>query len=307
MEFLPSVARKSTCWSAAIKLALPYLNISAYKFCRLGGLESLRAQLKERCRELDLKGTIVLSTEGINVNVAGVDDRVEGLRRELAADPRFADLEYKESRSNERPFSRMLVRVKNEIVPLGDTQVDPSEKTAPRLSPQQLKEWLDEGRDFTLLDTRNDYEVRIGTFKQASHLSIQTFREFPSAVEGRVPNDDEKPLVMFCTGGIRCEKASAVLLERGFRQVYQLDGGILGYFKQCGAAHYEGECFVYDQRVALDESLDETATIQCFSCGQPLTPEEQREESYVPDVSCPYCIGGKVNGRPRRNTKSDAL
>jgi UPF0176 protein len=163
-------------------------------------------------------------------------------------------------------------------------------RTSPKLAARELKQWLDEGRPVTLLDTRNDYEVKLGTFKNARAIGIDHFREFPDAVRKLPPELKEQPIVMFCTGGIRCEKAGPFMEREGFKKIFQLDGGILKYFEECGGAHYDGECFVFDQRVGLDPSLQETESTQCFRCLTPLTEADQKDARYVSGQSCPYCF-----------------
>jgi predicted sulfurtransferase len=174
----------------------------------------------------------------------------------LAMEP-FKDMEFKESWSSGIAFPRMLVKVKNEIIPLGLPSVDPLQKTGTRLAPQELKAWLDERKDFLLVDTRNDYEVDYGTFENAVSFELKNFRDFPKHLSELPEEARERPVVMFCTGGIRCEKATAVAMDMGFKEVYQLDGGILRYFEECGGSHYEGQCFVFDRRIAVDTDLSE--------------------------------------------------
>lgn len=265
------------------------LNVAAYKFVALDDLPALRAGLRVRVDELGLRGTILIAPEGINLFIAGEGEAVESLLGDLAQDSRLADLNIKRSWSDEQPFNRMLVKIKKEIIAFGDFGVDPVNRPAPRISPERLKAWLDAGREIVLLDTRNDYEVKLGTFSGAQDFRIRHFRDFTHAALTHAPTLAEKTVVTFCTGGIRCEKAAPFLIENGYRDVYQLDGGILAYFERCGGAHYDGECFVFDRRVALDAQLEETGTVQCFNCLSPLAPEEQNSPAYVPDVSCPYC------------------
>lgn len=266
-----------------------FTNIAAYRFAELEDLPTLRTKLKESCRSLGLKGTILLSPEGINVFVAGSLQSVEQLLDLLRAIPGLADLTAKYSQSDEQPFNRMLVKLKKEIIAFGVEGIDPARKTAPKLPPKELKKWLDEGRPVTLLDTRNDYEVKLGSFKGALRAEIDHFREFPDAVR-RLPDSlKDEPVIMFCTGGIRCEKAGPFMEREGFRNIFQLDGGILKYFEECGDAHYDGECFVFDQRVGIDGRLRETGSAICFNCQMPLTIEEQRHPHYVPEKSCPHC------------------
>jgi len=209
------------------------------------------------CLERKLKGTILLSGEGINIFVAGAPNDVEILITHLLADQRFSDMACKRSFSHDVPFKRLQVKVKREII-AGRT---PAElPPAPRLAAAELKRWLDEGRPLTLLDTRNAFEVEVGTFRGAQHLGLGNFREFPGKCGQLDRQTLQGPIVTFCTGGIRCEKAAPMLLAQGFRDVYQLDGGILAYFQQCGAAHYDGNCFVFDERVALTPQLTEART-----------------------------------------------
>jgi UPF0176 protein len=267
----------------------PVTNIAAYKFAALSNLKPLRAQLLTQCKGRGLKGTILLSTEGINLFVAGERDSVEALLAELRRIEGLEDLTPKYSESERQPFSRMLVRIKKEIIAFGVPDIDPVNKPAPKLAAAELKKWLDEGRPVTLLDTRNDYEVKLGTFRNAVAIGIDHFRQFPDAVAKLPAEMKKQPIVMFCTGGIRCEKAGPFMQREGFEQIYQLDGGILKYFEECGGAHYDGECFVFDHRVGLDPHLGETSSDQCYACQTPLTAAEQQDERFVKGVSCPYC------------------
>ncbi len=264
-------------------------NISTYRFAPLGGLKELRAELKDSCDAWNLKGTILLSTEGINLFVAGSAESIGKLIARLRAIPGLEDLEPKVSLSETQPFNRMLVRLKKEIIAFGVDCVRPAEYTSPKIAPKELKRWLDEGRPVTLLDTRNDYEVKLGTFKGAIDPRIRTFRGFPEAVEKLPEALKDQPVVMFCTGGIRCEKAGPFMEMQGFRNIYQLDGGILKYFEECGGAHYEGDCFVFDQRVGVDPALCESDHAVCHACLAPLNAAEQEDPRFVPGTSCPYC------------------
>jgi UPF0176 protein len=272
---------------------MPVFNLSAYKFTPLGDLPALRERLKNRTAASGLRGTILLSPEGINLFVAGERAAVDDLTRELRTIAGLEDLTPKESESAEQPFNRMLVKIKKEIIAFGIEGIDPARKPTRKLSPATLKQWLDEGRPVTLLDTRNAYEVRMGTFRGARHAGIDHFREFPAAARRLAPElkAQPNPVVMFCTGGIRCEKAGPFMEREGFQNVFQLEGGILKYFEQCGSAHYEGECFVFDQRVGVDAALRETDSVLCFNCQMPLSAEEQRHPHYVFEKSCPHCFG----------------
>ncbi|MBD16267.1 MAG: sulfurtransferase [Planctomycetaceae bacterium] len=265
------------------------VNIAAYKFTRLTNIEERRDPLRSFCRDLELKGTILLSPEGINLFLAGCPSAIATLIAHLENDAEIGPLTVKESLSDYQPFNRMLVRIKKEIIAFGIEGIDPQNAPAQKITPQELKEWLYEGRPCTLLDVRNEYEVRLGTFQNSVTLPIHHFRNFPETAREIPPQYKNQPVVMFCTGGIRCEKAGPYLAQNGFDQVYQLDGGILKYFEDCGQAHYEGDCFVFDKRTAVDANLQETATTLCYACQNPLTVDQQASPQYVPGESCPYC------------------
>lgn len=265
------------------------VNLSAYRFTPLDGLPALREQLLALTTAQGLKGTILLSPEGINLFVAGPRAATTALLAALHAIPGLEGLTPKESLSDEQPFNRMLVKIKKEIIAFGVDGIDPARRPTAKLPARTLRQWLDEGRPITLLDTRNDYEVRMGTFHGAMPAGIENFRDFPAAV-ARLPEAlKTQPVVMFCTGGIRCEKAGPFMERAGFQNVLQLEGGILKYFEECGGAHYDGECFVFDKRVGVDPALRETGSVMCFACQMPLKPEEQEDPRYVPDKSCPHC------------------
>ncbi len=266
-----------------------FVNIAGYKFVTLVGLPDLKARLLPRCRELELKGTILLSNEGINLFLAGSRRSVDNFLIELRQLEPFRDFEIKESLSDHQPFNRMLVRLKKEIISMGVPTIVPERRTSPKLKATELKQWLDEGKPVTLLDVRNDYEIEVGTFENATPIGIDHFRKFPDAVNRLPAEMKDAPVVMFCTGGIRCEKAGPLMEEQGFENVFQLDGGILKYFEECGSDHYAGECFVFDQRVAVDPELRETETTQCYACQAVLSIDDQRSPHYQPPNTCPKC------------------
>jgi predicted sulfurtransferase len=278
---------------------LPFLNIAVYKFTQLGNpeqfnsREELRKDLKQLCKDLELKGSILLSREGINLFIAGFPEKVEALLTYLRRIPGLEDLDAKRSESAEQPFNRMLVKIKQEIIAFGIEGIDPVRQSSPRISARDLKALLDDGRPVTLLDTRNDYEVKLGTFTGATRLGIDHFREFPEAIRSIPDSLKDSMVVTFCTGGIRCEKAAPLLAREGFQNVLQLEGGILKYFEECGGAHYEGECFVFDKRVGLAPDLKETGSQLCFACQMPLTVEELKDPRYQYEVSCPSCYQEK--------------
>ena len=224
-----------------------FVNISAYKFVPIADPAAIKADLLPLCRSLDLKGTILVSLEGINMFVAGTRDAIDCYLEHLTIYPDFDDLPIKESLSDHQPFSRMLVRLKKEIISMGVESIKPAVRTSPKLSAAELRQWLDEGKDITLLDVRNDYEVEVGTFTKATPIGVDHFRKFPEAIKGLPEEAKQKPVVMFCTGGIRCEKAGPLMQAHGFEHVYQLDGGILRYFEEVGGDHYDGGLFCIRQ------------------------------------------------------------
>jgi UPF0176 protein len=268
-----------------------FINIAAYQFHPqpLDQLQSRRDALRSLCRTLELKGTILLSGEGINLFLAGSRVAVDEVLASIRTLPGMADLPVKESLTDYQPFHRMLVKIKHEIIPVGCSEVTPQPDASPKIAPAQLKQWLDENRELALLDTRNDYEVGLGTFRGAIDLKLRNFRDFPAAAAALPDAIKKKPVVMFCTGGIRCEKIGPYMKGLGFEEIYQLEGGILKYFEDCQQHHYEGECFVFDQRVAVDPSLAPTDARECYACKHALTPEDCEASTYREGISCPYC------------------
>ncbi|MFN9664457.1 MAG: pseudouridine synthase [Akkermansiaceae bacterium] len=281
-------------------------NLAAYRFVELSGLKELREELLALCKDAGLKGTILLSVEGINLFVAGAEQGVDQLMARLRQIRGLEDFAGKVSVSDDQPFRRMLVRIKKEIISFGIEGVVPGKRTSPKLSAKELKRWLDEGRKSTLLDTRNDYEVKLGTFEGAIVPDIHTFREFPKAVRELPEEMKDETIVMFCTGGIRCEKAGPFMEMEGFKHIYQLDGGILKYFEECGGDHYQGECFVFDQRVGVDPALQETDSAMCFVCQAPLKAEDQEDHRYTESVSCPHCFKSEPEKMSQRIAQAQA-
>lgn len=266
------------------------MNIAGYRFVDLDDRDELQAMLRSLCLDLGLKGTVLLAPEGINFFLAGNQTSIEQFTQVLDKDGRFAEIPLKVSYTEYQPFNRMNVRKKNEIISVGLDHIRPADFTGEELEPRDFKAMLDAGESVHVLDTRNDYELRVGTFENAIDLDIRTFRAFPEAIQRLPESMKDEPVVMFCTGGIRCEKASAIMMEAGFTNVKQLKGGVLGYFEQVGGDHWNGDCFVFDQRVAVNPSLDETEVVVCFACREPLSKEEQTSPDYVIGMSCPYCI-----------------
>jgi len=270
------------------------INTSGYRFVALSSLIRVKEfflRLMHRCQ---LKGTVLLSHEGVNILVAGAREAVDAMYEALAQDSRFDNIDFKESVSDFVPFQKAVVKIKPEIITMGDESVQPVQAQAKHLSAKALQNWLDEKKTFTLLDTRNDYEIEFGTFKQAVDLKLKNFREFPEAAKQQLSAATKKqPLVMFCTGGVRCEKAALALEQQGFEDVYQLDGGVLKYFETCHGAHWQGDCFVFDERVALDARLQPTGAVQCKVCAHPVSVEAQTLASYQPGISCSHCFPSK--------------
>lgn len=267
-----------------------FLNIAGYKFVAIPDRDNLRQPFKEKCDSLNLRGTILISYEGINIFVAGLESNIIVFRDWVVEDERFKDIPFKESNSDSQPFNRMNVRLKNEIISVGLPNFDRIDSEEGRIFPNELHERLSNNEDIVLLDTRNTYETRLGSFQNSIELGIRTFRAFPEAVANMDESLKDKQIVMFCTGGVRCEKASVIMRDAGFTNVRQLEGGILGYFQEVGGTHWDGECFVFDKRVALKPDLTETGTTVCFACREPLVPEQQLHPAYVPGISCSYCI-----------------
>jgi len=239
------------------------LNISAYKFVTLTDAAALRPILLERATNLQLKGTILLAEEGINLFLAGSDTGVREFFAQLQTDKRFADLRAKESWSCRQPFQKMRVKLKAEIIRMNHPTIQPEASRAPAVDAQTVRRWLDQGTDdsgrpVVTLDTRNAFEVAHGTFRGAIDWGISKFSDFPKALLEHMSELQGKTVVSFCTGGIRCEKAAILMRDAGLQNVYQLEGGILKYLEDAGAAHYQGDCFVFDERLTLDASLAAT-------------------------------------------------
>ena len=238
----------------------PVVNIAAYHFVAFPDAAEQQAEFESRCQELGLLGTVLLTPEGINLFLAGTREGIGGFLAWLRSDARFARIQVKESLSPTQPFKRLRIKARAEIITMRLPMIQPIDGRAPVVTPANLKRWLDQGHDdagrpVVMLDTRNGFEVAAGTFADAKHYNLVKFSEFPTVIAEHRDELADATVVTFCTGGIRCEKA-ALLMERiGFEHVYQLDGGILGYFEAVGGAHYQGSCFVFDERIAVDPQL----------------------------------------------------
>lgn len=269
---------------------MTYCVAALYHFARLSDYTQLREPLQKVCDLHEIKGTILLAEEGINGTVAGTDAAIDELLTFLRADPRLVGLEHKESRAEAMPFYRMKVRLKKEIVTMGVDGIDPNEVVGTYVDPENWNDLISDP-DVVLIDTRNDYEVEIGTFEGALNPDTQTFREFPEWVEQNKDKLDKPKVAMFCTGGIRCEKASAFMKKNGYDDVYHLKGGILKYLETQpkDTSLWNGDCFVFDQRVAVRHGLAESDYDQCYACRYPITEAEKLSPLYVKGVACHRC------------------
>ena len=265
-------------------------NIAGYKFEHIKNAVDLISVYQKKCEELGLKGTMLISKNGINFSLAGTQQATEAIITFLEEDNRFLNIPLKVTYSETQPFRRMKVRLKKEIISLGRDDIDPRELTGEYVTPQELLSMYENNEDVVVLDTRNEYETRVGLFENAVDLQLDTFRDFPKSIEQLPEEFKEKQIVMYCTGGIRCEKASAVMLKAGFTDVKQLKGGVLDYFKETGGKYWNGDCFVFDERVALDTDLNETEYIYCYICREPLSAEEKASPDFKINEYCPYCV-----------------
>ncbi len=261
-----------------------------YKFVSLPDYKELQPKILKVCLDNHIFGTLLLAEEGINGTVAGSREGINALLSYLKSDPRLTDLSHKEAINEEQPFYRMKVRLKKEIVTLGAPGTDPLKMVGSYIKP---KDWnsLISDPDVIVIDTRNDYEYEVGTFKGAINPETNTFREFKDYVADNLDKDKHKKVAMFCTGGIRCEKSTSYLLREGFEEVYHLEGGILQYLEDVPEedSSWEGECFVFDQRVTVNHSLEKGSYDQCYACRYPITEEDKQSPLYVKGVSCPRC------------------
>ncbi len=269
---------------------MPYRIVTFYKFVPLSPLEAMRDDLLAVCECQAIRGTILLAAEGINATLAGTHEALGVVVNYLRAKPEFYDLECKESTAESIPFGRMKVKLKRELIPLGIEDVDPHRQVGAYVEPSQWNALISDP-SVMVIDTRNEYEVAIGTFQRAENPNIHAFRQFPDYAKATLDPDRHPKVAMFCTGGIRCEKATAYLLERGFHEVYHLKGGILKYLEEIPAEEslWHGECFVFDERVAVGHGLEPGHYKLCPTCGHPISERDQATDACEPGVSCPYC------------------
>lgn len=262
-----------------------------YKFADLPDYKELRTPLLNYCLGNGIRGTLLLAAEGINGTVSGTRQAIDGLLEYLKKDTRLANLEHKESYCAEQPFYRTKVKLKKEIVTMGIPTINPNKLVGRYVKPQDWNNLISEP-DVLLVDTRNDYEISIGTFKNAINPKTTNFREFPEFVDQKLADAKDKKIAMFCTGGIRCEKSTAYLLQQGFKEVYHLQGGILKYLEEIPEEKslWEGECFVFDNRVSVNNKLEQGRFDQCHGCRNPLSIADRRSEKYQAGVHCPHCF-----------------
>jgi len=268
----------------------PFVVAALYKFTPLEDLPALKRSLEAACHKAGLCGTLLIAAEGINGTIAGTRAGIDEVLHQLRALPGCADLEPKESTADAMPFYRMKVRIKNEIVTLGVAGVDPVREVGMYVAPEDWNSLIADP-DVAVIDTRNDYEVRIGTFEGAINPETSSFRQFPEWFQSRTDLHKKRKIAMFCTGGIRCEKATAFLKMQGFDEVYHLKGGILNYLEAVpeDQSRWRGECFVFDQRTALAHGVEQGSHELCHACRMPISAADKASAAYEPGVSCPHC------------------
>lgn len=286
-------------------LDAPSTQVAAlYRFVRLEDYENLRGPLLAFCEARGIRGTLLLAEEGINGTIAGTAQAISEVLAYLKKDDRLADLECKFSYNTDRPFLRMKVKLKKEIVTMGRPGIDPNQCVGRYASPEQWNTLVDDP-ECLVIDTRNDYEVEIGTFQGAINPNTTSFREFPEWVEKNLDPSKHKKVAMFCTGGIRCEKSTSLLVSMGFEDVWHLQGGILNYLEKTPVeqTRWDGECFVFDSRVSVDHDLEKGSYDQCYACRFPIDDAQKASDLYVPGVSCPRCHDAHSDQQKERFTE----
>jgi UPF0176 protein len=263
-----------------------------YKFTILDDYKDIREPLLTLLLNNQVKGTLLLAREGINGTIAGSRESIDKVQAWLLTDKRFENISYKESCHQENPFHRTKVKLKKEIVTMGIEDIDPKEIVGTYVKPKDWNKLISDP-EVLLIDTRNDYEVHIGTFKNAVNPNTETFREFPQYVKENLDPQKHKKVAMFCTGGIRCEKSTAFLKQQGFDEVFHLEGGILKYLEEVPEddSLWQGECFVFDNRVAINHKLERGQYDQCNACRLPITEDDKKSDKYMEGVSCAHCYG----------------
>lgn len=279
----------------------PFVVAALYHFARLADPEGLQQPLAALCCGSGVRGTLLLAREGVNGTIAGSRQAIDAVLAHLRAIPGLSRLEHKESHAHKMPFRRMKVRLKKEIVTMGVPDIDPLEGVGAYVDPKDWNAVISDPGTI-IIDTRNDYEVAIGTFKDAINPETKSFREFPDWVEKAGPELENKRIAMFCTGGIRCEKATAFMRAKGYEDVYHLKGGILKYLEEVPEEDslWQGSCFVFDERVAVTHGLHEGDETLCRACRNPVTAEQRASPFYEEGVSCPHCHGIRSDDDRRR-------
>lgn len=271
---------------------MPQIVVCAlYKFVTLENYQAMRQPIHDVMEKNHVRGTLLLANEGINGTIAGSRHAIDTVITWLKSDPRLAELEYKESITSVMPFNRTKVKLKKEIVTMGIEGIDPKQVVGTYVNAQDWNSLIDDP-EVLVIDTRNDYEFQVGTFKNAINPNTQSFREFPQYVKENLDSDKHKKVAMFCTGGIRCEKSTAFLKQQGFDEVYHLKGGILKYLEEMPieSTLWEGECFVFDERVTVNHHLEKGSYDQCNACRLPITEVDKISDKYQQGVSCPHCF-----------------
>lgn len=285
---------------------MQYICAALYKFVELNNYEDLRQPILDTLLANEVKGTLLLAREGINGTICGTQPQIDAVLAHLRADPRLSDVDHKESPSDGQAFYRTKVKLKKEIVTMGVDWIDPKKTVGNYVA---AKDWnsLISDPEVLLIDTRNDYEFAVGTFAGALNPKTDTFREFPDYVATHLDKTKHKKVAMFCTGGIRCEKSTAYLKELGFDDVYHLQGGILKYLQEVPAEEsmWQGECFVFDQRVTVKHGLEQGTYDQCYACRMPITEAEKQTEHYEKGVSCPHCYAKTSATQRQRFTERE--
>ncbi|MGL5834732.1 MAG: rhodanese-related sulfurtransferase [Waterburya sp.] len=269
---------------------MTYLIATFYKFANISDLKAKKQQILAWCESQKVKGSIILAEEGINGTIAGSEKAIALVLTDLRSLPNLEDLEHKESTADKPPFVRLKVKIKPEIVTLGLPAVNPNQQVGTYVNPQDWNQVISDP-EVVVIDTRNDYEIKIGSFKRAKNPRTQSFREFPEYISQNLDPQANPKVAMFCTGGIRCEKASSYLLSQGFKEVYHLKGGILKYLENVSPEEsmWEGECFVFDERVAVKEGLELGSHELCYGCGHPISEADKNSPHYEFHISCPHC------------------
>jgi UPF0176 protein len=287
---------------ASLKPSAPPITVIAlYKFITLDDFEDLKPKMLGHLLNLNIRGTLLLAKEGINGTISGEESALMQFIKWLQTDARFEELDYKISHHDTQPFHRTKVKLKKEIVTMGVNSIDPNKVVGTYVDANDWNDLINDP-DTLLIDTRNDYEVNIGSFKNAVNPNTETFREFPDYVKENLDPQKHKKVAMFCTGGIRCEKASAYMKEQGFDEVYHLKGGILKYLENIESKEslWDGECFVFDDRVAVNHDLEKGQYDQCHACRHPITQEQKLSEQYIAGVSCPRCYSTLTEQQKQR-------